>query len=79
MHHQPKPPTPKTKYALADKIKFSDGTNYIGVYLGMIAEHDGHDGVEMFSASSGELLKRISFQDFQAIFVDKTKPEYPKP
>lgn len=61
------------------RIQKRDGTNFIGVYLGMIAEHDGKGSVQMFSATSGQLLKWISYEDFKAIFVDKTKSEYPKP
>ena len=79
---------------LSRKIKARDGTNYLGTYMGMIAEWDGYtnqitfdghpkkppyQGVMMFSATSGELLKWISYEDFKAIFVDKTRPEYPNP
>jgi hypothetical protein len=75
------------------KCQKRDGANFLGVYMGMIAELDGvtkhydaknnrmygsfPQGVMMFSAASGECLKWISFDDFKAIFVDKTKPEYP--
>lgn len=79
---------------LAVKVQKRDGTNFLGVYLGMIAEWDGwtnefnfngerkpgppFQGVMMFSATSGELLKWISAQDFTNIFVLKTQPEYPR-
>lgn len=90
---------------LVAKVQKRDGTNFLGVYMGMIAEldgstsvyrlytkedgtpdfsRDGHmvpnmkpEGVMMFSATSGQLLKWISYQDFQDIFVLKIKPEYP--
>jgi hypothetical protein len=65
--------------ALAAMAQKRDGTNCIGVYLGMIAEHDGKGAVMMYSATSGELLKWITYSDFRDIFVLKTKPEYPKP
>lgn len=69
---------PKTELPpLAAMAQKRDGTNYIGVYLGMIAEHDGRGGVMMYSATSGECLKYIPFQDFEDSFVTKTKPEYP--
>lgn len=89
---------------LVAKVQARDGTNYLGVYLGMVAELDGStsvyvpetnaqgnavycgkgrmvpnskpQGVMMFSASSGEMLKWISYEDFRDIFVLKTKPEY---
>lgn len=95
------------EYPLAIKIAARDGTNFLGVYMGMIAEWDGQtsryhpptnyiggptglsfadqgwmesnahpQGVMMFSATSGELLKWISYEDFRDIFVLKTKPEY---
>jgi hypothetical protein len=64
---------PKT---LHEAIQRRDGTNYIGVYLGMIAEHDGQGRVMMYSDTSGEWLKWISYQDFLDIFINKTKPEY---
>lgn len=91
---------------LAVKIQKRDGTNFIGQYMGMIAEWDGStsvykpatdskgnpifggtgtmipnakpQGIMMFSATSGELLKWISYEDFRDIFVLKIKPEYPK-
>lgn len=79
---------------LAEKVRKRDGTNYLGVYMGMIAEWDGwtnefnfqgtkkpgplYQGIMMFSAASGECLKWISYQDFFEIFVSKTRPEYPK-
>ena len=64
---------------LALQIKARDGTNYLGVYMGMIAENVKQDGsVMMFSATSGELLKWIPRQDFEDIFVKRIKPEYPK-
>jgi len=71
---KPAPP----EYPLAQKIAKRDGTNYIGVYLGMIAEHDRKGGVAMFSATSGEMLRWISYDEFKAVYVDKTKPEYPR-
>ena len=80
---------------LALKVKARDGTNYLGVYMGMIAEWDGQtkhydaqnnrmygdfpQGVMMFSATSGELLKWIPYEDFKSIFVDRSKPEYANP
>ena len=80
---------------LSLKIKARDGTNYLGTYMGMIAELDGQtkhydavknvmygnfpQGVMMFSATSGEMLKWIPYEDFKAIFVDRTRPEYPIP
>ncbi len=94
--------------ALVEKIRQRDGTNYIGVFMGMIAEWDGctsryhpptnyiggvsglefadegwmetnahPQGVMMFSATSGELLKWISAESFTNIFILKTQPEYP--
>ena len=103
-------PIPNTGgYPLAERIAKRDGTNFIGVYMGMIAEWDGctsryhpptnyiggvsglefadegwiepnahPQGVMMFSATSGELLKWISYEDFRDIFVLKLKPEYPR-
>lgn len=65
--------------ALAVKIQKRDGTNFVGVYQGMIAEHDGASNVMMFSATSGEWLKALSYQDFKEIFILKTKPEYGVP
>jgi hypothetical protein len=90
---------------LVEKIRKRDGTNFLGVYMGMIAEWDGWtsryhpptnylgglrfadegwmesnafpQGVMMFSATSGQLLKWISAEDFTNIFVLKTQPEYP--
>src|SRR6266478_2820791 len=53
------------EYPLAEKVAKRDGTNYIGVFLGMIAEHDGRGGVQMFSATSGECLRWISYREFQ--------------
>jgi hypothetical protein len=95
-----KHPTPQTssapaapEYPLAEKIAKRDGTNYLGVYLGMIAELDGSTavwdgqkmvsgkkplGVMMFSATTGQLLRWISCDEFKAVYVDKTKPEYPR-
>jgi len=32
--------------------------------------------VQMFSATSGEMLKWISYKDFNDIFVLKNRPEY---
>ena len=64
---------------LALKIQKRDGTNFIGVYQGMIAEHDGKGSVMMFSVSSGEALKYIPYQDFRDIFVLKTRAEYGVP
>lgn len=63
--------------ALVSKVKTRDGTNFIGVYLGMIAEHDGKGGVYMASATSGEVLRWIGYDEFKAVYVDKSKPEYP--
>ncbi len=78
-------------YPLADKVAKRDGTNFLGVYMGMIAEWDGSTsvwdgtnmvigrkpmGVQMFSATSGQLLKWISAEDFTNIFVLKNRPEY---
>lgn len=68
--------------SLVATVQKRDGTNFIGVYMGMIAEWDGNtsrhpQGVQMFSATSGQLLKWISYEDFRDIFVLKTKPEYP--
>ena len=84
--HKLIPPETKTK-PLAEKIAKRDGTNYLGVYMGMIAEWDGwktnytgsvtSQGVMMFSATSGELLKWISAEDFTNIFILKNRPEYP--
>src|SRR5438132_256235 len=65
-----------SEYPLAAKIAQRDGTNYIGVYLGMIAEHDGRGGVMMYSATSGEWLRWISLAEFRDVYVLKTKPEY---
>ena len=62
---------------LHHRILKRDGTNYIGVYLGMVAEHDGNGGVAMFSDTSGELLKWVSWQDFTNIFVLRIQKEYP--
>lgn len=89
---------------LAKKIWQRDGTNFLGVYLGMIAEWDGNtsvykpsldangqpifggtgtmvsnsipQGVMMFSDTTGECLKWISYKDFKDIFVLKNRPEY---
>lgn len=75
-----------TGYPLADKIAKRDGTNFLGVYLGMIAlRYDGviwpstniSHSVYMYSATSGQLLRFISQEEFQAVYVLKTKPEYP--
>lgn len=79
---------------LSRAVRKRDGTNYLGTFVGMIAEQDGctkhynaasntmygnfPQGVMMFSATSGEMLKWIPRQDFIDIFVNKTKPEYPK-
>ena len=62
------------------------GTNFIGVYQDMAAVWHPEDkmryaGVAMFSTCpgyEGEYLKDISSKDFEAIFVNKTKPEYSK-
>lgn len=62
---------------LLAKVLKRDGTNVLGVYLGMIAERLPDGSVQMFSATSGELLKWIDYSNFNAIFVLKTKPEYP--
>lgn len=62
--------------SLAEQIRQRDGTNYIGVYLGMIAEHDGKGNVAMFSATSGQCLKWISYKEFEDIFILKNRPEY---
>jgi hypothetical protein len=92
---------------LAKTIHNRDGTNFIGQYLGMIAEWDGStsvykpkvdakgspifgetgtmvpnmkpQGVMMFSATSGELLRWISYEEFRQVYVLKTRPEYPQP
>ena len=92
---------------LSIKIQRRDTTNFLGQYMGMIAELDGctsryhpptnyiggptglqfadegwmetnaiPEGVMMFSATSGEWLKWISFEEFNAIFVEETRPEY---
>jgi hypothetical protein len=98
---------PVATESLAEKIAKRDGTNFIGVYMGMIAEWDGQtsryhpptnyiggptglsfadegwmetnahpQGVMMFSATTGQLLKWISYEDFRDIFVLKVKREY---
>lgn len=62
------------------------GTNFIGVYRDMAAVWHPEDaaryaGVAMFSTCpgyQGEYLKDISSKDFEAIFINKTKPEYSK-
>ena len=64
----------KTKL-LIDEAKNDYGTNYLGIYDGMIAGKDTSGTVEMFSSTSGELLKKMSYEDFRAIFVLKTKAE----
>jgi len=53
-------------------------TPNIGTYSGMVAKPDGRGGIQMFSASSGQLLRWISFADFEAVYVNKTQPEYGK-
>lgn len=59
------------------RIVERDSEIYLGVYLGMIAERNRKDGgVMMFSATSGELLRWISYQEFWDVYVNKTKPEY---
>lgn len=91
--------------SLIAMVQKRDGTNFIGVYMGMIAEWDGStsvfvpetdangqpvyggnghmvpnmkpQGVQMFSATSGEMLKWIPYEDFRDIFVLKIKSEYP--
>jgi hypothetical protein len=73
LNHESKP----HEGGLVSMAKTRDGTNYIGVYLGMIAEHDGHGAVYMYSATSGQCLKYIPYQDFVDIFVTRVKPEYP--
>jgi hypothetical protein len=89
---RPYPPGWTNETELSRKIKARDGTNYLGTYLGMIAEWDGQtkhydaqnnrmygnfpQQVMMFSATSGELLKWIPYSNFLAIFVDRTQPEY---
>lgn len=59
----------------------NNGTNILGIYLGMIALYNtgtnGEGGVGMFSATTGEMLRLISYDEFKAVYVDKTKPEYP--
>lgn len=63
---------------LAQSIQNRDGTNFIGVFIGMIAEHDGQGNVTMASATSGEVLRWISYQEFIDVYINKIKPEYPK-
>jgi hypothetical protein len=63
--------------ALIEKVKKRDGTNYIGVFMGMIAEHDGKGSVSLSSATSGELLRWIPYSEFNDVYVLKIKPEYP--
>src|SRR6185369_1882425 len=48
---------------LVEGIKKRDGDKYIGIYSGMIVEKDGTN-VMMFSATSGELLKSITAEEF---------------
>lgn len=71
---------------LVAKVVRENGTNVLGVYLGMVAI--AYDGViwpstnvghfvSMFSATSEELLRGITREEFQAVYVDKTQPEYP--
>ena len=50
--------------------------NYLGTYEGMTAWNDGKQGVVMYSAISGEMLKWISYKDFEDIFVLRIRPEY---
>ena len=53
-----------------------DGTNYLGVYLGMIAERQRDGSVAMVSANYGTVLRWISYDEFKAVYVAKTRPEY---
>lgn len=77
---------------LAQKIQKRDGTNFLWQFMGMIAELDGwtnkvnfqgvpkqppYQGVMMFSATSGQLLRWISYDEFEAVYVRKTRKEYP--
>lgn len=72
--------------ALADKIQNRDGTKFLGQYLGMIAELNVGaiwpstnitKSVWMYSATSGELLRVISYDEFRQVYVLKIRPEYP--
>lgn len=57
------------------------GTNFIGVYMDMAAVRHPTNGVSMFSTCQGyqgEYMKDITYEDFESIFVNKTRPEYLK-
>lgn len=67
---------------VADAVE-KDRENYLGFYLGMVffksagpADAIHTNTVFGYSATSGELLKMISYDKFKAVFVDKTEPEY---
>jgi hypothetical protein len=64
---------------LVNKVYQAHGTNVLGIYLGMMALRGTgkDDSVQMFSATSGGMLRWISYEEFQAVYVLKTKPEYP--
>jgi len=62
--------------ALVTKVVKRDGNAVLGVYLGMIAERVPGNSVMMFSATSGECLRWISYDEFKAVYVDKTRKEY---
>lgn len=53
------------------------GTNYLGVHLGMIAVRDKVGSVQLYSATSGQLLRWISYAEFRDVYILKIRPEYP--
>ena len=65
-------------------VAHNNGINFIGVFMDMVAVRHAENGmmyagVSMLSACNGyegECLKDISYEDFEAIFVNKTKAEY---
>lgn len=81
---------------LAEMSRKRDGTNFLGVYMGMIALLEKEPlkkwdvqkacycgetipiGVQMYSATSGSLLRWIPYTEFKAVYIDKTQSEYPR-
>lgn len=80
--HEPLKQTTETQ---AVKLAKSHGTNFLGEYLGMVAirsktviwpSKEPTDGVTMFSSSTGEMLRWMSYSNFVEVYVMKTRKEY---